>query len=188
VYEAGYRGQSPRFSYSITYYHADYDHLHTQELAPSRTSIIFSGRMQATTDGVEAWGAWQVAGPWRLSAGYTAQREHFRLRPDSLDPSAVGFAARDPAHAWLLRSSLDLFERCQLDVTVRGVAALSNPPVPRYATMDVRLGWKPRPDLEFSLVGRNLADGGHGEFTSIATRTEIDRSVYVSLRWDFDTR
>jgi iron complex outermembrane receptor protein len=110
------------------------------------------------------------------------------LKPGSNDAAAVGTAGRDPASAWLLRSSLNPFARTELDVTVRGVAALANPEVPRYTAVDLRLGWRPRPDLELSLAGRNLTDRGHGEFTSVDTRAEIGRSAYVSLRWDFGAR
>jgi iron complex outermembrane receptor protein len=144
--------------------------------------------MEARTDGIESWGAWQVSKAWRLWAGFTAQREKFRLKAGSNDAAALGLAGRDPAHAWLVRSSLNLSEVIELDVTVRGVAALSNPAVPRYSTVDLRLGWRPCPGVELSLAARNLADGGHGEFSSVTTRTEIERSFYLGLRWDFDLR
>ena len=187
VYEGGYRGQVlGKFSYSITYFHSDYDHLHTQEVAPGGRSVFFAGNMEATTNGVEAWGAWQVSGRWRLSAGFTAQREKFRLKAGSNDAVAIGLAGRDPANAWLVRSSLNPSDAIELDMTVRGVAALSNPAVPRYSTVDLRLGWSPRADLELSLAARNLSDGGHGEFSSVTTRTEVGRSYHVSLRWHFD--
>jgi iron complex outermembrane receptor protein len=115
-------------------------------------------------------------------------RERLRLKPGSNDATALGTAGKDPANSWLLRSSMNLPANTELDVTVRGAAALSNPAVPRYATADLRLGWRPHPDLELSLTGQNLADGGHGEYTSVATRTELGRTVYVSARWDFGGR
>ncbi|MES2935102.1 MAG: TonB-dependent receptor, partial [Pseudomonadota bacterium] len=43
VYEAGYRGQfGDRMTYSVTAFHTAYDHLRTQEVAPSGTYLIFS--------------------------------------------------------------------------------------------------------------------------------------------------
>ena len=189
VYELGYRGQGPgRISYSVTVFRADYDHLHTQEITPSRTNLVFASLMEATTYGVEMWGSWQVTDAWRLSAGYMGERETFRLKPGSNDAGAVAAAGRDPAHSWIARSSLNPSRSTELDVTIRGVAALANPDVPRYWTADVRIGWKPRADLELSLAGRNLGDGGHGEFTAIQTRSEIERSFYVGVRWYFDLR
>ncbi len=73
-------------------------------------------------------------------------------------------------------------------MTVRGVAALSDPSVPRYTAVDLRVGWKPLPDVELSVAGRNLGDRGHGEFNAVATRIEIGRSVFASFRWDFGAR
>jgi iron complex outermembrane receptor protein len=189
VYELGYRGQpASNVSCSVTLFHADYDHLHTQEIAPSRTFFTFAGGMEGRTNGIEMWGTWQATPAWRLSAGYTAQRERLRLKPGSNDAAAVGTAGRDPAHTWLIRSSLNLSRRAELDVTVRGVAALSNPAVPGYATADVRFGWKMTPELELSLAARNLGDGGHGEFTAVDTRAEIGRSFYAGFIWYFGAR
>jgi iron complex outermembrane receptor protein len=189
VYEVGYRGQvAGRITYSLTAFHADYDHMRTQEIAPSRTFLFFGSGMEGRTSGVEMWGTWQVSRAWRLSAGYTGQRERLKLKPGSNDAAAVPTAGRDPANTWLVRSSMNLSANTDLDVTVRGVAALANPEVPRYSTADLRLGWRPFPDLELSLSARNLTDGGHGEFTAAATRIEIGRSIYAGLRWEFGTR
>lgn len=189
VYELGYRGQSSsRVSCSVTLFHADYDRLHTQEIAPSGTFLTFAGQMEGKTRGIEMWGSRQATPAWRLSAGYTAQREWLRLKPESNNAAAVGTAGRDPAHAWSIRSSLNLSRDADLDVTVRGVAALSNPEVPRYATADIRFGWKVTPELELSLAARNLGDGGHGEFTGVATRAEIGHSFHAGFIWHFDAR
>jgi iron complex outermembrane receptor protein len=188
VYEVGYRGQAAqRITYSITAYHADYDHLHTQEIAPSQTFLLFAGKMEGRTTGIEAWATLQASAAWRLSAGYLAERQRFSLKPGSNDASAVGFAGRDPANSWLLRSSLALSASLDFDLTVRGAAALSSPAVPRYTVTDLRLGWRPQRDLELSVGARNLG-GSHGEFGAVATRAEIDRIVFVGMRWDFDAR
>jgi iron complex outermembrane recepter protein len=187
VYEVGYRETFNAFSYSITAFHADYEHLHTQEIAPSRTFLTFDGLLHGRTDGVEMWGTWQAAPRWRLSAGYTAQRERLHLDPRSNDAGAIATAGRDPAYGWSLRSSHDLGARWELDVIGRGVAALSDPVVPAYATMDLRLGWKPARGVELWAAAQNLADGGHGEFTALDTRTELGRSFFLGVRWNYDT-
>jgi iron complex outermembrane receptor protein len=83
---------------------------------------------------------------------------------------------------------LNLSRNADLDVTVRGVAALLNPGVPRYTTADLRLGWKLSPQLELSVAARNLGDGGHGEFTIVDTRMEVGRSIYGGFIWRFDPR
>jgi len=187
VYEVGYRATFNAFSYSITGFHADYEHLHTQEIAPSRTFLTFASLLEGRTDGVEMWGTWQATPGWRLSAGYTVQRERLHLDPRSNDAGALATAGRDPAYGWIVRSSHDLAARWELDVIGRGVAALSDPVVPAYATMDVRLAWRPARGVELWAAAQNLTDGGHGEFTAVDTRTELGRSVFMGVRWTYDT-
>ncbi|UUZ46775.1 TonB-dependent receptor [Massilia sp. B-10] len=65
---------------------------------------------------------------------------------------------------------------------MRKVAALDNPAVPGYTAIDARLAWRPRRDVELSLVGHNL-NGSHGEYGEVGTRTEVARSVAVKLVW-----
>jgi iron complex outermembrane receptor protein len=185
--ELGYRGRAGMLAWSAAVFRAEYDHLHTQEVAPSRTFITFDGLMEASTTGVEAWATWSATPRWRLSAGYAALRETFRLKPGSNNVTAVGLAGRDPAHSWVLRSSLDLTDTIELDLVVRASAALDNPAVPAYRAADVRLGWRPRPGIELAIVARNLG-GGHGEFTAAETRSELEPSVHASLAWTFGAR
>jgi iron complex outermembrane receptor protein len=180
VYELGYRGQvTSKFSYSVTAFHADYDHLRTQEIAPSRTFLIFSSEMEGKSNGVEMWGTYQALRMWRLSGGLSALRERLQLKPGSNDATAVSAQqGRDPALTWMLRSSLDISAQSEFDLTLRRVSALSNPAVPDYMAVDARFGWKPRRDLELSVTGQNLFGSGHGEFTDVATRTQLQRSVF----------
>jgi iron complex outermembrane receptor protein len=182
VYELGYRGQlTARTSYSVSAFHADYDHLRTQEIAASRRFVFFANEMEGTESGVEMWGTYQASRSWRLSAGFMGLRERLRLKPGSNDRAAITQAGKDPAHTWILRSSLDLFEQNELDVTVRSVSALSAPAVPDYVVVDLRYGWKPRRDLELSVTGNTLFAGKHAEFTDPATRSEFGPSVFFKI-------
>jgi len=187
VYELGYRGQpTPSLSYSATIYHALYDHLSIATLAPSETQIVFANGMTGWTTGLETWGSYQALSYWRLSAGFGALREHLWVSPGTIDlgngPAAAG---QNPERSWQLRSALDLSDQCESDLTLRHVSALSDPAVPGYYALDARLGWRPRKNLEVSLIGENLLGGGHGEFTDIATRTEVDRTVALRLTASF---
>jgi iron complex outermembrane receptor protein len=183
AYELGYRGQpAPKVTFSATAFHTLYDHLRTQEVAPSRTQFLFANGMTGTVSGVEAWGAYQVMPKWRLSAGGTVLNEQFRLEPGSNDLG--GLAAReghDARRSWRLRSSFDLPRQSEIDVTARYVSARSNPAVPAYTAVDLRCGWRPRRGLELSVTGTNLAGKGHGEFTDISTRTEVGRGMFVRV-------
>ena len=181
VYEVGYRGQAAAaLSYSLTVFHTDYDYLRTQDIAPNGRQFIFTSNMEGSTTGVEMWGTWQANAAWRLHAGLTALRERLHLKPGSNDTTSVAGAGRDPAHQWMLRSSHDLPGQGQLDLSLRRVAALSAPVVPAYYALDMRYAWKPTPNWELSVAGRNL-NGSHGEFNPLATRSEIPRSIYVEV-------
>lgn len=183
VYELGYRGQpAPSLTVSMTVYHTLYDHLRTQEIAPSRQSIFYANGMEGTTSGVELWASWQAARHWRLSGGFNGLKELLVLKPGSNDtPDLIAQLGRDPRRSWRLRSSLDLPWRGEFDVTARRVSERSDPAVPAYSAVDIRYGWQPRGGVELSVTGQNLLNQGHGEFTDITTRTSIGRGLFINL-------
>jgi iron complex outermembrane receptor protein len=187
VFEAGYRGQpSARTSYSVTAFHSRYDHLRTQELAPSRTFFVFGSEMEGKTSGVEMWGSFQATQDWRLSGGLRTLREKLRLKPGSTDTTSVlAQEGADPSNGWLLRSSLNLPFRSELDITLRHVSGLSNPAVPGYTAVDLRFGWNATRATELSLTGYNLLDSGHAEWGDIATRSELGRTLFLKVTHRF---
>jgi iron complex outermembrane receptor protein len=182
----GYRGQpATAISYSVTAFHTVYDHLRTQEIAPSRTFLFFANEMAGTTSGVETWGSYQASRIWRLSAGFMGLRERLQLKPGSNDASAPSASGKDPAQTWTVRSSLDLPKRYEFDATLRHVSALSNPTVPAYSALDLRVGWRPRRNLDLSVIGQNLLGPRHAEFTDAATRTQFGRGVFFKVSSGF---
>jgi len=185
VYEIGYRGQpAPKLTWSVTAFHTVYDHLRTQELdnivAP--TFLIFGSEMEGRASGIEMWGTYQASPEWRLSAGFTALKERFRLKPNSTDIAAPNATGKDPAHTWQLRSTLKITEKQELDLSVRHVAALNFPAVPAYTAFDARFSWQLQPNLELSVTGQNLF-GRHAEYGTVGTRTEFRPGVFVKLLW-----
>jgi iron complex outermembrane receptor protein len=183
VYELGYRGQpADSTTVSVTVFHSLYDHLRTQEIAPTRTSVFFANGLEGETTGVETWASFQASSNWRLNAGFNALSERFDLKPGSNDtPGLAAQRGRDARQIWQLRSSFDLSRHGELDLTLRHVSKRSGPAVPSYSAFDLRYGWTPRPGMEVSLTGTNLFDKGHGEFTEVSTRTEIGRGVFIKL-------
>ncbi len=182
VFELGYRGQpAAGISYALTASHTIFDRLSTQEMLLGRNSSVFANKMEGSTTGIETWGTYQARPGWRLSAGFMALRERLRLKPDSNNLSAVLASGLDPAHSWNVRSSFELSPKSELDVIVRAVAALSNPTVAAYRTVDFSYGWKIHPDWEGRISGKNLAGGKHAEFSDPLTRTAFGRSVFINI-------
>jgi iron complex outermembrane receptor protein len=76
----------------------------------------------------------------------------------------------------------------EFDATLRAVDRLSERGVSGYATADLRLAWRPRENIEISIVGQNLAQNEHLEFTPefLGTQpTEVERSVYAGVKVKF---
>ena len=183
VLELGWRGQpSSSTSASAAVYRADYDGLRSAEMTGPASAQLVNG-LEGRISGLEAWGSWQALPNWRLHAGASRMWQHLRVSPGYTDMSnQLGLTeGANPSWQWMLRSQLDLPRRTELDLTLRGVSRLELPAVPSYTALDLRLGWRPNANVEWSLALHNLLDGGHGEFGPVTTRTEVGRSVFLQL-------
>jgi iron complex outermembrane receptor protein len=182
VFELGYRGQVGQgLSYSVTLFRNLYDHLRTQDLT-SRGTIEFGNQMQGQARGIEAWASYQLTDAWRLSAGATALRERFSLKPGSSDAGSVATTGADPAYTAQLRSNYAFDNTRELEVAVRRVGSTGRPAVPGYTAVDLRFGWRFAPGMELSVIGANL-NGSHAEYGVAQIRSEVPRSVGVKLVW-----
>jgi iron complex outermembrane recepter protein len=192
VFEIGNRGQvSSAFSYSITAFYQDYDHLRSLEPAPGGTCVsvttpgnncVLGNLIEGTSKGVEAWGTYQVLRGWRLSGGVLLLDVDLKRKPGSTDPNPAALG-NDPDYQWLLRSAHNLTDKLELDLILRSVGELPNPNVPSYTAVDVWLGWRPIRRLELSLTLQNLFDDSHPEFGTPATRSVYERGAFFKLLW-----
>lgn len=185
VLELGHRRQvGNRANYSVTLYRARYDRLRTVTAINFPTLFTIGNNMEGETRGLEAWGNIQVSPDWRLGAGFTAMHEEFHLKPGIM---AVGSATRenfDPTHTARLRSSLDLAEGRDLDVTLRRVSRLRHSDVPSYTALDVHLNWRLRPSLDLAFGASNAVDRDHEETRGSqvgAPRLSVGRGAYVRI-------
>jgi len=80
----------------------------------------------------------------------------------------------DPKRQALLRSSLDLPGGVECDATLRYVGQIRQPGCSGLHGFDLRLGWRPKPPWELSLVGQNSLHERHAEFGAAAARREIE--------------
>jgi len=183
VFELGYRAQpAAAVSYSMTAFYHDHDHLRSMEPAPGG-GFVFGNLIEGTTKGVEAWGGYQATKTWRLSGGAMYLDQDLERKPGSLNPTGPSALGNDTSYQWQLRSAMNLTDKHEFDVIVRGVGKLPSPSVPAYTAVDARLGWRARRDMELSLTLQNLLDERHPEFGSAATRSEYERGLFLKLLW-----
>jgi iron complex outermembrane receptor protein len=113
---------------------------------------------------------------------------NIRKNANSLDPTNDSPNGSSPRHQWYVRSSIDLPKHFEHDTTLRFVDHLASLNIPSYYSLDVHLGWRPIPQVEFSIGGQNLLDNQHLEFIPdfINTApTEVKRTVYGSMTFKF---
>jgi iron complex outermembrane recepter protein len=187
AFEGGYRVRPvPWLALDLAAFRNRYDHLRSQDLPSPPAPIVLANTLEATSSGLEALVNIQPVPRVHLSAAYTRLAVDIRRKPGSLDVRGGGSEANDPDHQFLLRASADLPGQLELDAALRAVSALSDPPVPAYAELNARLGWRAMPNLVISLVGHNLLHDRHPEFGAAGPqRVELERSVYLRLSWGF---
>ncbi|MBI1889678.1 MAG: TonB-dependent receptor [Burkholderiales bacterium] len=183
AYELGYRGTSADYgSLSATLFYNRYKSLRNLELTSAGT-VVLTNRMEGETSGLELWGEIRPRRNWRLYYGYTYLHENLRLPPGSTDPLGIPAAGNDPRYQFSVRSSLDLSNSVEWDVTIRRVGSLPNPAISSYTALDMRLAWKPNNQWNVAVIGRNLLDARHAEFGAVPGPNEIPRSIFVRATW-----
>ncbi len=202
AFEGGWRAQwTHNFHTDFNLYYYNYDDFHTYNPAKPDTSTLFSGYVTQTFEvgnyafaqvyGGEINADWQIADDWKLRAGYSHAEDQFGI--SATMPSAIAASVGNyPANKASLWSMHELRPDLKLDLMWRFVDAtapswLSAETVANrsYHEVDARLAWQLAPNLEISLIGRNLLDSVHFEttsyFTQVATGTQ--REVYATIRW-----
>ncbi|MCE3261473.1 MAG: hypothetical protein K0R43_552 [Pseudoduganella sp.] len=181
--ELGFRRQvDNRFSYSVNAYRALYDRLLTAELGPTRRFVLWSNGMRAATRGVEVWGQYLASPNWRITMAATGFHSRFRLAPGVTDFNrSLRQQGHDPRHTLMLRAAWQIDAKRELDLSFRHVGKLTTPEVPNYEAVDLRFAWRPRAGLEVAVGGTNLFGPSHAEFYEEATRTQIERGIYMKV-------
>jgi iron complex outermembrane receptor protein len=195
--DLGWRYQSShRFSIDLAAFSYQYDNLRDASIIgspiPQAGGYVFIPTInrnanRAKASGVEASMDWRLRPDLRLQAAYSFQDANVRLAPGRL---ASGYADTTPTHILSLRSALDLSSTLRGDAWLRHVSRISNTnfSVPAHTTLDLRLAWQPKPDLEISLVGQNLLDDAHQEYGSsyiLSSPSEVQRGLYIKADWTF---
>jgi iron complex outermembrane receptor protein len=184
AYEAGLRSQPiARASFSASIYFNLYDDLRSVELSNGGLPITWGNRMKGETHGFEAWGNYQAAAWWRLSASLNLLSEHLEFKDGASRLLGLAQAGDDPHAQAMLKSSM-AGRRFSFDADLRYVDALPSPSVPAYVELNSRIGWDVTPRLQVALAGFNLLHDRHQEFPAPWAEA-VPRSVLAELRGRF---
>ena len=185
----GYRSKiGRRLSTDVATFINDYGQLRTIERIPPplQPRVQFFNNLNAKTYGLELSGSYDALESLRVTAGYSYLGKLLRMEPGHIDFSNNSTEGNDAKHQFFTRASADLPYRFEWDSTIRYVSLRPVPAVPSYFEFDARLGWTATPQVELSVIGRNLLHDHHLEFIQSGTAVEhVQRDVYgrIALRF-----
>jgi iron complex outermembrane recepter protein len=201
AYEMGYRAQAlAHLSIDLATFYNDYDHHETGEPAspffeavPAPPHLVlpvmFGNLMYGETHGIEIAANWKPISRWTLSPGYAFEKIHMHVAPTSQDTTSVSrVQGSSPDQSAQLRSHVVLTHALSWDLSAYFVGHLENLAVPSYTLVDTQLTWQFGEGASLSVVGQNLAQDLHEEFTdyTVTVRsTLVKRGVYAKLSWRF---
>lgn len=199
AYEAGYRYSTTNgFSFDLALFYNRYRELQTYKQVDS-TNIDITNDLEADSYGLELSTRWRPL-PWLAT-----QLNYSYLK---INTDAQGYASGEysvsalvgenssPRHQVALLTSIDLGKNVRLNLQGRfvdelaiasAVAFYAEQKVESYYALDANVSWQIRDDLRLQVVGKNLSDDQHLEFVSefFVPATEIGRSFYVKLTWEY---
>jgi iron complex outermembrane recepter protein len=197
AFEAGYRWQySTSLLVDLAAYHNRYRGLASLEqgtpfagagriVVPILSENLTNGHAQ----GFEAAISVAPVPWWRLST--TSTTTHLDLTANGTDLNrGVLFEGATPRHQLGIRSQWDLGTNVDVDAMLRHSTAIrrlpalvTDPGLPAYAELDLRVAWRPAKAVEAAIVGQNLLHDHHLEFGPPGSRGEVQRGVYASITW-----
>ena len=196
AYEMGYRIQpAKRLAIDLTAYYNVYRNLMSLEyISALPPNVVYSIGNKISGDilGGEISIDYNPFDWWKLHASQSIL--HIKMQPDSDSTETLtkvtvpSYENSSPSYQTLLRSYMDLPYNLKLDCTYRLVARLpaytGSREVPTYHSLDVRLAWNIKPDIELSVVGQNLLNDHHPEFPNgLEVSPELPRGVYTKAQW-----
>ncbi|HEX8126325.1 MAG TPA: TonB-dependent receptor [Allosphingosinicella sp.] len=186
AFEAGYRGRpGPSTTVNVSLFYNLYDDIRTTEFTGNPLPIRLQNSLKGRTYGAEAWLTHQVSAGWRASLGAAVLDKDFRLKNGAVDLANRASLGADPNYQLIARSQIDLTDRLQLDLGMRGVDDLASSGLGGYVEADARLAFRVSDAFELYAAGNNLLHKSHVESNDAGRAQRIERSVYIGTRFRF---
>jgi len=188
AYELGYRIQPIKsVSLDLAAFYNDYSKLFfgtdgTGFLAGGSTyyvqPIFAANSNSATSKGFELSAKIDATKNWQLSASYSYLDLIF---DEKVDP-AFSFS-NNPKNQFNVRSTYLFPDDIQMTNSLYYVSGLAQASVPGYYRFDTKLSHELMRGVEVSLVGQNLLQPQHKEFSGFLYQntTEVGRSIYANI-------
>lgn len=183
VGEWGWRRQfAPRVNLDLTLFYADYTGLRgVSPVGGGAFKVANAG--SGRTFGSEMSLVWSPLADVRVWFSHTYLDVKFAADPSSGDFTIAGANEQDPRHQILARAEWAPNARWQLNTAWRHVGKLDDLNTPAYTEADLRLAYRPSAPWELSLVGRNLLNTAHPEFSD-ESGAQAEREVYLGVTWE----
>ena len=198
AYEAGYRTQpNKRLALDISAFFNSYHQyvdvapgMPYPETTPAPAHLVvplqFVNNIIRHNYGLEFTGTYAPNSFWKLMWGYSwLVNGAFIISDPASSPFRSG---DDPRHQFQVRSFFSLAHHLEWDSSLFYVSRLPPQSLPSYVRFDTRLGWRAGEHVEISVVGQNLLDPHHPEFTAPELWTQpaqVGRNAYVKFTWRF---
>jgi outer membrane receptor protein involved in Fe transport len=143
----------------------------------------------ASGQGLEIFANWKLSSRWTISPGYAFERIHaypLAGSQDTADP--LDDQGGTPHVQAQVRSHFQVSKALEWNVSTYFVDRLALNNIPSYTRVDTGLSWQWKKGVSLSVVGQNLVRDHHLEFidpTGASRTTEVKRSAYAKLTWQF---
>ena len=213
AHELGYRfNSSDKIRIDLSLFYNRYDNLTTFEfirafplpappgfilpfnvvLPPGITAIVLGNTSKnlahGESYGLEASVDWHPNDRLQLKLGYSFLEMQLHNRSGSISPLAEQDEGSSPQHQLRLDLGYQFSQQTRLNLVTRFVDQLPSVGVDSYVEMDASMQYQLSPNLEVSIVGRNLLDSQHLETrpTFLPTETsEAERDFFLRFSYSF---
>lgn len=186
AYEIGYRIKpEDNISFDLATFYNEYDHLFFTSVGTPTAFIPVVGDNSGASNslGAELSVKWNVTEDWHLAGSYSYLREKFNKK----NSVSLNYVGTSPRHQFNVRSNYMITDSLELNNALYYVDDLHGLGINDYFRFDTMLSYELSEGAKLTLVGQNLLDPKHQEYTPFQYRnaSEIGRSVYAGLSLAF---
>lgn len=192
AYELGYRIQPTKaLSLDTALFYNDYSKLFTGtfgtpiDMGPYiYLPVTAQNANEATSYGGEFAAKWNISQVWQMAGSYSYINTVF---DDKSGGVGFGFVGKHPKHMFNLRSTYLFDNKLEMTNLLYYTGKLKGPNIDGHYRFDTRLSYPITETINLNLVGQNLFDRRHQEFTgfSYTSSAEIGRSLFGGVALTF---